>query len=437
MNKASGLEFLADRLGFSRERTVAFGDGENDVGALVEWADTASRSRTRTTASSLPPTWCPSDEEEGVAQVLEAYLDSRAHSGRARRSRPVPRRARAQGRGRAFRRPARRRRALARARAAGRRARSRQKLDGEGQADAGAARGAEAREGRAAGEEAELAEAEAERDRLALRVPNVPDDDVPDGSTEDDVREVRRSGEQPALEEVREHPEIGRFDMERPRAYAGAVRLLAGDTARLALALYRFALDRLAEKGFVTALPPVLVRESADRHRRLPVGRGERVRAARRRPLPRGHRRDPARKPPRRGDPRGRRAAPPLRRVLAVLPPRGGRGGAGHPRDVPRAPVQQGRAASVHAPGGLRHRARVPRSRTPKSLVGASGSYRVVVLPAGDILSSASAKTYDVEIRSRTDRYRETASVSTTTDFQARRLGSATAASAASSPCTR
>ena len=37
VNKASGLEFLADRLGFSRERTVAFGDGENDV-ELVEWA---------------------------------------------------------------------------------------------------------------------------------------------------------------------------------------------------------------------------------------------------------------------------------------------------------------------------------------------------------------------------------------------------------------
>jgi seryl-tRNA synthetase len=49
--------------------------------------------------------------------------------------------------------------------------------------------------------------------------------------------------------------------------------------------------------------------------------------------------------------------------------------------------------------------------------------YRVVVLPAGDI-SAASAKTYDVEIWFPSqDRYRETASVSNTTDFQARRLG--------------
>ncbi len=49
--------------------------------------------------------------------------------------------------------------------------------------------------------------------------------------------------------------------------------------------------------------------------------------------------------------------------------------------------------------------------------------YRVVVLPAGDI-SSAAAKTYDVEIWFPSQgRYRETASVSNTTDFQARRLG--------------
>ena len=46
----------------------------------------------------------------------------------------------------------------------------------------------------------------------------------------------------------------------------------------------------------------------------------------------------------------------------------------------------------------------------------------MVVLPAGD-MSSASAKTYDVEIWFPTqERYRETASISNTTDFQSRRL---------------
>ena len=59
-----------------------------------------------------------------------------------------------------------------------------------------------------------------------------------------------------------------------------------------------------------------------------------------------------------------------------------------------------------------------------EALVGELGlPYRVVVLPAGD-MSSASAKTYDVEIWFPSQgRYRETGSISNTTDFQSRRLG--------------
>ncbi|HWG57197.1 MAG TPA: serine--tRNA ligase, partial [Gaiellaceae bacterium] len=112
--------------------------------------------------------------------------------------------------------------------------------------------------------EEELAAAEAERDALVLRVPNRPADDVPDGATEDDAVELRRSGEPPRLEDAREHTEIGRFDIERAARMSGArFGFWIGDTGRLALALYRFALDRLADKGFVTVLPPVLVREDA------------------------------------------------------------------------------------------------------------------------------------------------------------------------------
>ncbi|HZO50810.1 MAG TPA: hypothetical protein VFB26_11740, partial [Gaiellaceae bacterium] len=112
--------------------------------------------------------------------------------------------------------------------------------------------------------EEELAAAEAERDRLALRVPNLPAEDVPDGATEDDALELRRVGEPPALADPREHTEIGRFDMDRAARMSGSrFGFWIGDTARLALALYRFALDRLAAKGFVTVLPPVLVREGA------------------------------------------------------------------------------------------------------------------------------------------------------------------------------
>src|ERR687898_3250201 len=106
--------------------------------------------------------------------------------------------------------------------------------------------------------EEEYAAAEAERDRLALRVPNPPSDDVPDGSTEDDVEELRRVGEPAALEGPREHVEIGRFDMERAARMSGArFGYWVGDTARLGLPPYHPRVAPLPPKGVVNPLPPV------------------------------------------------------------------------------------------------------------------------------------------------------------------------------------
>jgi Cof subfamily protein (haloacid dehalogenase superfamily) len=78
VTKASGLAFLAEHLGFSRERTVAFGDGENDV-ELLEWATygvAVANAHERVLA--VADFVCPPVTEEGVAQVIEAFLDSRA-----------------------------------------------------------------------------------------------------------------------------------------------------------------------------------------------------------------------------------------------------------------------------------------------------------------------------------------------------------------------
>jgi Cof subfamily protein (haloacid dehalogenase superfamily) len=74
VTKAAGLEFLADRLGFTRARTLAFGDGENDV-ELVDWAGYGvavenAHERVKDVADLV----CPSVDDEGVAQVLEAFL---------------------------------------------------------------------------------------------------------------------------------------------------------------------------------------------------------------------------------------------------------------------------------------------------------------------------------------------------------------------------
>jgi len=112
--------------------------------------------------------------------------------------------------------------------------------------------------------EDELAAAEVERDAALGPVPNPPHDSAPDGETEDDAVEVRRSGEPPSLAEVREHTDVGRFEMERAARVSGArFGYLVGDTALTAMALYRFALDHLGQAGFTPVLPPVLVREEA------------------------------------------------------------------------------------------------------------------------------------------------------------------------------
>ena len=77
VTKAAGLEFLGGRLGFGAADTVAFGDGENDV-ELIEWAGfgvAVANAHERVLA--VADFVCPSADEEGVAQAIEALLDSR------------------------------------------------------------------------------------------------------------------------------------------------------------------------------------------------------------------------------------------------------------------------------------------------------------------------------------------------------------------------
>jgi seryl-tRNA synthetase len=110
--------------------------------------------------------------------------------------------------------------------------------------------------------EEELSAAEARRDELLQRVPNPPHGSVPDGDTEEDAREERRVGEPGA--EGPEHLELGWFDMERGARLSGSrFGYIAGDAALLALAVYRWALERVVTQEFTPVLPPVLVREEA------------------------------------------------------------------------------------------------------------------------------------------------------------------------------
>jgi seryl-tRNA synthetase len=88
---------------------------------------------------------------------------------------------------------------------------------------------------------------------------------VPDEATEDSEGAIERVvGEPSKPAEAKEHLELGRFDMERAAKVSGSrFGYLVGDTALLALSLYRWALDRAVAAGFTPVLPPVLVREEA------------------------------------------------------------------------------------------------------------------------------------------------------------------------------
>jgi seryl-tRNA synthetase len=273
--------------------------------------------------------------------------------------------------------------------------------------------------------ERELAEAEATRDEVGLRIPNPPADDIPDGATEDDVRVERVVGDPPELAEPKESLELGRFDMERAARMSGArFGYWIGDSGRLALALYRYALDRLADKGFVTVLPPVLVREEAlygtgafpsdeDSVYAVPAD-GLYLAGTAEIPLSSLHA----------GEILDADELP-LRYVAFSPCFRREAGAAGKDtRGMFRVhqfnKVEQF-ALTLPEESWDEHERLL--ANTEELVAGLGVPYRVVVLPAGDI-SAAAAKTYDVEIWFPSmGRYRETASVSNTTDFQARRLG--------------
>jgi seryl-tRNA synthetase len=269
----------------------------------------------------------------------------------------------------------------------------------------------------------DLAAAERERQELWDRIPNVPDESVPEGG-EDDASEVKRVGETPAIVEPREHTEVGRFEMERASRVSGSrFGFWVGDTALLALAMYRLALDRLTAKGFVPVLPPVLVREAAlygtgwlpspDPNSYRLDGEDLYLAGTAEIPLSGLH-----------ADEILDADALPLRYVGFSPCFRSEAGAAGKDtRGMFR--VHQFNKVEQFVftrPEDSWDEHEYLLANTEEIVAELELPYRVVVLATGD-MSKASAKTYDLEIWFPSqDRYRETASVSNTTDYQARRL---------------
>ena len=104
---------------------------------------------------------------------------------------------------------------------------------------------------------------------LTLALPNIPDDDAPDGMAEDDAVVIREVGEPRQFDfEPRDHLEIGTelglIDMETAARLSGSrFAYLKGDLVLLELALVRFAIDTVRAEGHEPVVPPVLVREEA------------------------------------------------------------------------------------------------------------------------------------------------------------------------------
>jgi Cof subfamily protein (haloacid dehalogenase superfamily) len=78
VSKGTGIAFVAERLGISLERMVTFGDGENDI-ELIQEAGFGIAVEDANPLLLEHADWvCPSADDEGVAAVIDAYLESLA-----------------------------------------------------------------------------------------------------------------------------------------------------------------------------------------------------------------------------------------------------------------------------------------------------------------------------------------------------------------------
>lgn len=118
--------------------------------------------------------------------------------------------------------------------------------------------------------EANLQALQAELREIELGLPNLLQDDVPDGNDEADNKEVRRWGEPVEFDfEPRDHIELGEalglLDFETASKISGSrFVVMTGALARMQRALVQFMLDtHTSEHGYVESYVPFLVQDQA------------------------------------------------------------------------------------------------------------------------------------------------------------------------------
>ena len=103
--------------------------------------------------------------------------------------------------------------------------------------------------------------------RLMLQVPNVPDMSVPEGSTDEENKEIKVWGDKPAFNfEPKDHIEImtalKMADFERGvKVHGFRGYFLINDGALLSFAIWNYAMDFFSARGFSPVIPPVIVRK--------------------------------------------------------------------------------------------------------------------------------------------------------------------------------
>jgi seryl-tRNA synthetase len=110
---------------------------------------------------------------------------------------------------------------------------------------------------------------ETELSELLLKIPNLPDPEVPEGKTDRDNVEIKTVGEPRQFDfEPKDHLELGTqldlIDIPRAAKLAGTrTYILKNDGALLELAVLNYALAQVRAKGFVPMVVPTLVRHNA------------------------------------------------------------------------------------------------------------------------------------------------------------------------------
>ena len=104
--------------------------------------------------------------------------------------------------------------------------------------------------------------------KLWIKIPNIVDPSSPVGLTDEDNREIKKIGEIKEIKNVKDHLNIGEalglINVEKAAEVSGSrFSYIFGDLVKIEFNLVSYVLDKLASKGFIPTVPPVLVRENA------------------------------------------------------------------------------------------------------------------------------------------------------------------------------